>query len=135
VSLSAYGYPYPQPTDPARDGAANIQALAQQIRAPEMFSGQPCIVGSIADSSRVRMIVYNYAPATDQYGLLSIGLPFNQCLVTAIITPRNFRQNVGSVPLAQEYCTLANLAAQAINRQGTAVASSYIDLTIVAWGY
>lgn len=135
TQLSAYGYPYPQPTDPARDGAANIQALAQQIRAPEMFSGQPCIVGSIADSSRVRMIVYNYQPATDQYGLLAIPLPFNQCFVTGLITPRNFRQDIMAVALAQEYCTLTNFAGFVRNSAGQGVVSTYCDLAIVAWGY
>ncbi len=135
TQLTGYGYPYPQPTDPARDGAANIQALAGQIRAPELFSGQPCLAGSLTDSSRVRMIVYNYSPPTDQFGLLAIPLPFNQCCLTAMIMPRNFRQNVVSVALAQEYCTITNLAGYVRDNTGQGVVSTNCDLSIIAWGY
>jgi hypothetical protein len=116
TQYTPYGNPYPQPTDPARDGAANIQQLAETLHSPEVFSGQPCL-------------------ATDQFGLLAIPLPFNQCCLTAMIMPRNFRQNVVSVALAQEYCTITNLAGYVRDNTGQGVVSTNCDLAIIAWGY
>ena len=132
-----YGYPYPQSTDPVRDGAANIGQLAGTLRAPEMFSGQPCLAGSIPEFQhwRIRTVVYNYAPGTDQFGLLAIPLPFTQCCVTAMILPRNFRDNIVAVSLAQEYCTVTNLAAYPRGFSGNGIASTFVSLTVIAWGY
>lgn len=137
TQYTPYGNPYPQPTDPARDGAANIQQLAETLHSPEVFSGQPCLAGSLpaAQNWRIRQIVYNYSPATDGFGLLAIPLPFNQCCLSAMIMPRNFRQNVVSVALAQEYCTITNLAAYVRNAAGQGVVSTNCDLAIIAWGY
>jgi hypothetical protein len=132
-----YGNPYPDPVDPLKNGAANIQQLAETLRSAEAFSGQPCLAGSLpaANNWRVRMVFYNYSPATDQFGLLSIPLPFTQCLVAAHIMPRNFRQDIVSVALAQEYMTITNLAAYARNSAGQGVPSTNCDLSIIAWGY
>jgi len=137
IQNTAYGYQYPQPTDPVRDGAANIGALAQQLKAPEAFSGQPCLAGSFgaAQNYRIRQLFYNYSPATDQFGLLAIPTPFSQVLVAASIIPRNFRQDVVSIALAQEYMTVTNLAAYARNAAGNGVVSTNCDLSIIVWGF
>lgn len=138
TQYTAYGYPFPQPTDPARDGAANIQQLAETMHAPELFQGQPCLAGSLPGGQnwRIRMIVYNYNAATDQYGLLSIPLPFNQVCLTAHIMPRDFRDPyVISVALAQEYCTITNLAGYVRDATGQGVGSHNCPLSIAAWGY
>jgi len=137
TQYTGYGHPYPQPVDPVRDGAANIAQLAASLRAPEMFPGQPCLAGSLASQNywRVRTVAYNYQPATDQYGLLAIPLPFAVCCVSAMIIPRNFRQNVVAVALAQEYCTVTNLAAYPRGSAGNGIPNTNIDLSIIAWGY
>jgi len=132
-----YGYQYPQPSDDVMQGAANIGALANQLMAPELFSGQPCLAGTMQaqDNYRVRHIVYHYQPGTDQYGLLAIPLPFSVCCVTATIQPRNFREPVVSIVLAQEYCTVTNLAAYARDNTGNGIVSANISVAINAWGY
>lgn len=137
TQYTVYGYPYPQPTDPVREGAANIAQLSQTLKAPELFSGQPCLAGAFSAQQqyRIRQVVYNYSPPTDQFGLLSIPLPFSVVSVTAIITPRNFRQDVVTVALAQEYCTVTNLAGFVRNAAGGAVVSTNCDLAIIAWGF
>lgn len=134
---TGYGFQYPQPTDPVREGAANLAALANQLKAPELFSGQPSLAGSYtsAQNYRIRHIVYNYNPGTDSFGLLAIPLPFTQVCVSALIMPRDFRQNVVSVALAQEYCTVTNLAGYVRNAAGQAVVSTNCSLTIHAWGF
>ena len=136
---TSYGYQYPEPTDDVLQGAANIAALAQQLRAPELFSGQPCLAGSMSaqggDHYRIRHIVYNYQPATDQYGLLAIPLPFSVCCVTATIQGRNFREPLITVVIAQEYCTVTNLAAYARGVDGNGLGSVNVSLTINAWGF
>lgn len=135
---SAYGYQYPQPTDPVRDGAANIGALANQLKAPELFSGQPCLAGSMTSQEhyKIRQIVYNYSPGTDQFGLLAIPVPFTQCLLTAVIMPRNFRDpSVISIALAQEYCTVTNLAAYVRDVTGNGIGSHNCEVSISAWGF
>jgi hypothetical protein len=137
TQYSSYGFQYPQPTDPVREGAANLGALANQIKAPELFSGQSCLAGAMSAQQqyRVRQVVYNYSPATDGFGLLAIPLPFSVCCVTAMITPRNFRQDIVSVALAQEYCTVTNLAAFPRNSLGQGITSTFCDLAIIAWGF
>jgi hypothetical protein len=137
TQTTPYGFMYPQPTDPVREGAANIGNLANQLKAPELFSGQPCLAGAMSAQQqyRVRAVVYNYSPPTDQFGLLSIPLPFSTCLMAAMITPRNFRQDIVSVALAQEYMTVTNLAGYVRNAAGNAVVSTNCDLTIIAWGF
>lgn len=133
-----YGYLYPQPVDPVRDGAVNIGNLANQIKAPELYSGQPCLAGAFAaqDQYRIRMVVYNYSPATDAYGLMNIPLPFTTCCLTATIMPRDFRQQIGGVMIAQEYCTVTNLCAFVYNfTGGGAFANQNAKMCIVAWGF
>lgn len=132
---TAYGYPYPEPTDPSAAGAANFADLAGALRAPELFSGQPCLAGVLGDSSRVRHIVYNYAAPTDQFGLLTIPMPFAVVCVTAIIVPRNFRQDVVGIALGQEYCTVTNLCGYPRNAAGNGISSANIDVAVNAWGY
>jgi hypothetical protein len=137
IQYTQYGFPYPQPADPVRDGAAAIGQLAGTLKAPELFSGQPCLAGALpaGQNWRVRQVVYNYSPGTDTFGLLAIPLPFTVVCVTAVIMPRNFRQNVVTVALAQEYCTVTNLAAYPRNAAGDGVGSTNCDLAIIAWGY
>lgn len=134
---SPYGYPYPDPIDPLKNGAADIGALANANMAPELYPGQPCLAGTLPSQQqfKVRQVVYNYQPATDGFGLASIPLPFTQCCLTAMVMPRNFRQNVVSIALAQEYCTPSNLSIYVRNAAGQGVASTNCDLTIIAWGY
>ena len=134
---SVYGYHYPEPTDPAAAGAANFADLAGQLRAPELFSGQTPIAGTLnaQNQYRVRHVVYNYSAPTDQYGLMAIPLPFAVCFVTGIVTPRNFRQNVIGIALGQEYCTVTNLCAYPRDNTGNGIPYSNIDVTVSAWGY
>jgi len=135
---TAYGYPYPDPVDPLKNGAADIGALANTLHTPEPFSGQPALAGSLPGGQnwRIRHLYYNYAAATDAFGLLSIPLPFTQVLCSAAIMPRNFRDpSVISIALAQEYCTVTNLAGYVRDVTGNGVSSHNCELTIMAWGY
>jgi hypothetical protein len=136
TQFSAYGYQYPQPSDPVREGAANIGALANQIKAPERFPGQGPLVGSFIDGNnwKLRHIVYNYAPPSDQYGLMSVPLPFTECCFSVAVMVRNFRQPVNTVVIALEYCTVQSLGLFARAVDGSGVPLTNVDLNINAWG-
>jgi len=138
--FTGYGYPYPEPTDPVRDGATNIANLAQRLRPnAEAFPGQPPIAGSYAaaDMPYFKTVYFNYRIATDQFGLATIPTSFSKCLLWAYCVPTDFRLDVAPPTMAMEGMTnVAQVAWYFVRRSGGGwgVASTYININAVCVG-
>jgi len=139
TQYTGYSYPYPQPVDPVRDGAVNIQALAASIMPnAQAFPGQGPLAGSFAaaDYPKIRCYYYNYRLGTDQYGLVTMSTGFTKCLLTAWCTPRDFRLDVGVPVIAEEGMTTVGQVTWYFSKRtdGQGVGNTYINVTAAVLG-
>jgi len=139
TQYTGYGYPYPQPVDPARDGAVNIQALAASIVPnAQGYPGQPPIMGNYTpmDFPNIKIIYYNYTPGTDQFGLFSMATPFTKALIYASCVSRDFRLDLANPVIAMEGMTQVNQVTfyAAKRSDGGGLGSTYIAITAIAIG-
>jgi hypothetical protein len=132
-----YGYPYPPPSDPVRDGAAAIKALSDMLRPNGvMVAGQPPIVGSSSfDPTKVRIGMYNMNIATDSSGVASVGNPFPTVLLGVWV------QQVYSFTQSMAHFTYAGGGASNISVlcrnpvTGAGMPSQYFSVCIIVFGY
>ena len=131
-----YGYPYPPPSDPVRDGAAAIKALSDTLRPlGAMIGGQAPIVGSSYDPTKVRIGVYNMNLATDSSGVASVGNPYPTVLLGLWVQQiYNGTQNMahftyagGGVPSINVMCR------NPVN--GAGMPSQYFSVNLIVIGY
>ena len=105
----------------------------------EPFSGQGCLVGSLAPSDlpNVRCFYYNYSPGTDANGYTNLYLPFTKALITAQVTPTNGAgAPLGiSVAISLPGTTVSNLRLFVYAPSGTAgQPTTYVPLSVLAYG-
>lgn len=82
LQTGPYGFVYPPPTDPVRDGAVAIRALSDQMRVNgQMMAGQPPCSGGGYDPTKVMGACYNMRIATDSSGVATIGGPFSTVML------------------------------------------------------
>jgi hypothetical protein len=138
-NTNTYGYPQPLDTDPVKDGALAIRNLVATIQPnAEMYSGQPALAGPAvpyADLSKIRQFYYNYQVATDASGQATVPLPFATALLTAYVMIADHAINAVTVVIRKPACTPNTLALFYRRVDGSGVASTNIQSTILAIGY
>ena len=139
TQYTGFGYPYPQPVDPVRDGAVNIQALASVLTPnAQSYPGQPCIMGNygVNDYPNIRIIYYNYSPGTDQYGLFSMATPFTKALIYASCVGRDFRLDAANPQIAMEGMTQVSQVTWYIAKRsdGGGLGNTYVAISAIAIG-
>lgn len=137
---TTYGYPYPQPVDPVRDGAVAIQGLAMAIR-PHSYPGaanMPPLAGAftVADLPNMMTVHINVTAATDQYGLFTVALPFSKalCWISAMVT--DFRLDADNPVIAMEGMTSATQGTFFVRKpsNGQGHGNLYVPVSITAIG-
>ena len=137
LQTGPYGYPYPQPTDPVRDGAVAIKALSDKMRPNgSMAGGQLPIVGAGSyDPTQVRLNVYNMKIATDSSGVASVGNPFSTVLlgvwVNQVYDPT---QLIGHFVYSGGGTSSINILCRNPNN-GNGMPSQYFSVNILMLGY
>jgi len=136
LQFTAYGYPYPPPTDPVRDGAAAIKAVSDMLRPlGQMIGGQAPIVGSSYDPTKVRIGVYNMNIATDGSGVASVGNPFPTVLLGVWVQQiYNGTQNMAHFTYAGGGTASINVMCRnPVN--GAGMPSQYFSVNLIVFGY
>ena len=137
LQFTAYGYPYPPPTDPVRDGAAAIKAVSDKLRPNgAMVAAQPPIYGgSVPDPTQVRIGVYNMDIATNDSGVATFGHGFTTAVLGVWI------QQIYNPTQNMAHFTVQSISGSGVNvlcRQtstGAQFASQYFSVNVIIIGY
>ena len=132
-----YGYPYPPPTDPVRDGAAAIKALSDKMRPNgTMVAAQPPVFGgSVPDPTQVKIGVYNMDLATNASGVATFGHAFPTVVLGVWIQQiYNASQNMAHFTVQSVSGSGVNVLCRATNT-GAGFASQYFSVNVIIIGY
>jgi|SRR6478609_866674 hypothetical protein len=134
---TADGYTYPLATAPVRNGAADIQALATQLRPNGvMAAGQAPIWGGAGfDKTQVRLAAYNMDIATNSSGVAVFGNIFPTVVLGLWIQQiYNGTQNMAHFTMAGINASTVSILCRATNN-GANFASQYFSVNVMMMGY
>jgi len=138
VPTTPDGYPFPDPTEPVRDGAGDIQQLALTLRPNgQAFGGQAPLVGTAPAADefwKVRQLIYNYAIGTDGNGIARVPTSFTKCIMWAGASNTDPGNGVGLFLPVPAYSTPAELALWIYKRDGTAAINFVTSMTCMIIG-